>query len=61
MYNKDSGFCKSAEGWKADHESLVKVLTFLLGFYTATVMRRWWFQVSHMPMITNVTMILNGM
>ena len=60
LYDKKSGFCKSTKNWKDDHKNMVKVLGFLLGFYTATVMKRWWSQISHMPMITDVTMVLNG-
>jgi len=60
IYDKESGFCISTENWKSDHKNMVKVLGFLLGFYTATVMKRWWSQISHMPMITDVTMVLNG-
>ena len=60
IYDKDSAFCKSTQNWKSDHKNMVKVLGFLLGFYTATVMKRWWSQISHMPMITDVTMVLNG-
>ena len=60
IHNKEGSFCKSTKNWKLDHKNMVKVLGFLLGFYTATVMKRWWSQISHMPLITNVSMVLNG-
>ena len=42
------------------HKSYVKVITFVLGFYVATMMRRWWSQISKLPDITQVAMALNG-
>ena len=61
LLDKESAFCKvTVNNWKDDHKNMVKVLGFLLGFYTATVMSRWWSQITHMPMITDVTMVLNG-
>ena len=57
---KDTSFCSSVKNWNSDHKNMVKVLAFLLGFYTATVMKRWWSQISNMAIITNVTNILNG-
>ena len=44
----------------AAHKSFVKVITFVLGFYVATMMRRWWTQISKLPDITQVAMALNG-
>ena len=61
IHDKEGSFCKSTKNWKLDHKNMVKVLGFLLGFYTATVMKRWWSQISHMPLITDVSMVLNGM
>jgi hypothetical protein len=58
--DKESNFCSSVKNWNSDHKNMVKVLAFLLGFYTATVMKRWWSQISNMAIITNVTNILNG-
>ena len=42
------------------HKSFVKVITFVLGFYVGTMMRRWWSQISKLPDITQVAMALNG-
>ena len=61
LLDKESAFCLgTVKNWENDHKNMVKVLGFLLGFYTATVMSRWWSQITHMPMITDVTMVLNG-
>ena len=43
------------------HKMYTKVLTFVLGFYVATMMKRWWEQVSKMPDITLVAMKLNAL
>ena len=43
------------------HASLTRILTFFLGFYVGTMMKRWWDQVSHLPNITSLAMFLNGM
>ena len=32
----------------------------MLGFYTATIMTRWWSQISNLPNITDVAMILQS-
>ena len=42
------------------HKNMVKVLGFMLGFYTATIMTRWWSQISNLPSITDVAMILQS-
>ena len=61
LLDKESAFCEgTVKNWEVDHKNMVKVLGFLLGFYTTTVMSRWWSQITHMPMITDVIMVLIG-
>ena len=43
------------------HKMAAKVLTLLLGFYVATMMRRWWQQISALPDIKLLAMTLNGL
>ena len=42
------------------HKLYTKVITFVLGFFVATMMRRWWSQVSNLPDIIPVAMALNA-
>ena len=53
IYDKESDFCQSTKTWKFE-------FSFLLGFYVAHIMVRWWEQISKMPFITDVTFYLNG-
>ena len=39
---------------------MTKLLTFLLGFYVSTMMRRWWEQIRHLPSVENVALTLNS-
>ena len=43
------------------HTMAAKVLTLLLGFYVATMMRRWWQQISALPDVKPLAMTLNGL
>ena len=43
------------------HKMYTKVITFVLGFYVATMMGRWWSQISKLPDITQVAMKLNAL
>jgi hypothetical protein len=54
------GFGKLVKTWKDFHKNLVKVLGLLLGFYVATLMVRWWKQITHLPRIEELAMALNG-
>ena len=40
-------------------KNYTKVITFVLGFFVATLMRRWWRKISRLPDITSVSMVLN--
>ena len=40
-------------------KNFTKVITFVLGFFVATLMRRWWRKISRLPDITSVSMVLN--
>ena len=53
IYDKKSDFCQSTKEWKFE-------FSFLLGFYVAHIMVRWWSQISRMPFISDVTFYLNG-
>ena len=53
IYDKESDFCQSTKTWKFE-------FSFLLGFYVAHVMLRWWEQITKMPFITDVTFYLDG-
>ena len=39
---------------------MTKLLTFLLGFYVSTMMRRWWEQIRHLPSVENCALTLNS-
>ena len=44
-----------------DHErTIIKILALLLGFYASTLMRRWWGQVSKLPRLNDVAMVMNA-
>ena len=43
------------------HKMFTKVITFVLGFYVATMMGRWWSQISKLPDINQVAMKLNAL
>ena len=43
------------------HKMYTKVITFVLGFFVATMMKRWWSQISMLPDITQVAMKLNAL
>lgn len=56
------------ENWdgyiKAAHDTeknLLKLLTFLLGFYVKRMMARWWDQVSSIPTMEPICLAMNGM
>ena len=54
------GFKKTAEKI-CDHErTIIKILALLLGFYASTLMRRWWGQVSKLPRLNDVAMVMNA-
>ena len=40
---------------------MTRILTFLLGFYVATIMKRWWAQITGLPKIADIAMVLNGL
>ena len=39
---------------------MTKLLTFLLGFYVSTMMRRWWSQICHLPNVENIALTVNS-
>ena len=43
------------------HVEVSRILTFFLGFFVANMMKRWWDQVTTLPDITQVAMVLNGL
>ena len=59
MFTKDK-FMMVKEEYSKRHVEVTKILTFFLGFYVATMMKRWWDQISSLPDITPVAMALNG-
>ena len=56
----DEPKCKLFSKIEDLHKNMVKVLGLMLGFYTATIMTRWWSQISNLPSITDVAMILQS-
>ena len=43
------------------HVESTRILTFFLGFFVASMMKRWWDQVTTLPDISQVAMVLNGL
>ena len=52
-------FKQEAEKYSKVHKTLSSILTFFLGFFVVTMMKRWWDQVSSLPDIAQVAMVLN--
>ena len=55
------GFCENVEDWKTKHGLLLWVEIFLLGFYVSNMMVRWWSQITNLPQIKGVAIVLNGL
>ena len=51
------GFVKHYKGAQAN---LLKIMTFLVGFYVKKMMERWWSQVSSVPGMESVCLAMNG-
>ena len=58
IYSRET-FQKEAEKYSQVHKTLSSILTFFLGFFVVTMMKRWWDQVSSLPDIAQVAMVLN--
>ena len=54
------GFKKTAEKIRDHERTIIKILALLLGFYASTLMRRWWGQVSKLPRLNDVAMVMNA-
>ena len=54
------GFKKTAENIREHERTIIKILALLLGFYASTLMRRWWGQVSKLPRLNDVAMVMNA-
>ena len=46
---------------RGTYRNMTRILTFLLGFYVATIMKRWWAQITGLPKIADIAMVLNGL
>ena len=54
-------FQKKVEQYYKMFVVVAKILTFFLGFFVSTMMKRWWDQVKSLPDITQVALVLNGL
>ena len=52
-------FKTEVEQYYETHKTVTEILTLFLGFFVGIMMQRWWDQVSSMPDITQVSMVLN--
>ena len=53
-------FCKSVKNWAYENPTHFKVLYFFLGFFSKLIMMRWMTQITYLPRISDVAVILNG-
>ena len=53
-------FQKEVKKLSSFHKDYTKVITFVLGFFVATMMGRWWSQISKLPDIASVALPLNA-
>ena len=61
IFKSNETFKYEVQQYKATHKTMTRILTFFLGFFVATMAKRWWDQVSSMPDITQVAIVLNCM
>jgi hypothetical protein len=54
------GLKKTSEKIRDHERTIIKILALLLGFYASTLMRRWWGQVSKLPRLNDVAMVMNA-
>ena len=54
------GFKETAAKIRDHERTIIKILALLLGFYASTLMRRWWGQVSKLPRLNDVAMVMNA-
>ena len=54
------GFKEKAANIREHERTIIKILALLLGFYASTLMRRWWGQVSKLPRLNDVAMVMNA-
>jgi len=47
--------------WAIQEKTMSRLITFLIGFYVSSNVRRWWEQVSRLPDADNLSMILGGL
>ena len=57
----DDNVNKYIESAKNTEKNLLKLMTFLLGFYVKRMMARWWDQVSKIPTMESICLAMNGM
>ena len=60
MYWTKEYFKEDVKAMSGLHKSFTKVITFVMGFFVATMMGRWWSQISKLPDIASVAMSLNA-
>ena len=61
IFISNETFAYEVKEYKGTHKTITRTLTFFLGFFVATMAKRWWDQVSSMPDITQVAIVLNCM